>query len=199
MADPNQQLHEIQPGKTIPGDWFGKPLPLNIKVGTNSQIDSSAVFKQFFSKKAVGLVIGDHVTIRGASLATEEDALIEIGDYSFISNASIACTSKITIGKYVFIAGGVNIVDSDFHPLEPAARKADTIALSPAGNKKNRPPFDTKPVFIEDDVWIGFNATILKGVRIGKGSIIQPGTVVNKDIPAGKLVEGNPARIIKDV
>jgi acetyltransferase-like isoleucine patch superfamily enzyme len=55
--------------------------------------------------------------------------------------------------------------------------------------------FDAAPVIIEDDVWIGFNATILKGVTIGKGSIIQPGAVVLKSVPAGAIVSGNPAKI----
>jgi maltose O-acetyltransferase len=55
--------------------------------------------------------------------------------------------------------------------------------------------FDSAPVIIEDDVWIGFNATILKGVTIGKGAVIQPGSVVLKDVPAGAVVSGNPAQI----
>jgi acetyltransferase-like isoleucine patch superfamily enzyme len=72
------------------------------------------------------------------------------------------------IGNRVFIAGGVTIADSDFHPMDPAARLADTIALSPIGNSKNRPVITSKPVIIEDDVWIGFNATILKGYVLEK-------------------------------
>ena len=56
----------------------------------------------------------------------------------------------------------------------------DTVAVSTIGDKSKRPKFDSAPVIIEDDVWIGFNATILKGVTIGKGSIIQPGAVVSQ-------------------
>jgi acetyltransferase-like isoleucine patch superfamily enzyme len=199
MEESNKLHNLIQPGEKIAGDWYDRPLPENISIGKNSIIDSSVVFKQFFSKQPLGLVLGDHSTIFGASIATEENAIIEIGDYSFISNASIACNSRITIGNYVFIAGGVNIVDTDFHPLDPATRLADTIALSPAGNRNLRPVFSSAAVVIEDEVWIGYNATILKGVRIGKGSIIQPGTVIVKDVPAGKIVAGNPATIIQDI
>jgi acetyltransferase-like isoleucine patch superfamily enzyme len=138
--------------------------------------------------------IGNHVTLWRTALSTEENGLIEIGDHSFLTNASLVCSEKIAIGERVFIAGGVTITDSDFHPLDPALRLADTIALSPIGNSKNRPLMKSKPVFIEDDVWIGFNATILKGVRIGAGAVIQPGALVTEDVHAGITVSGNPAK-----
>ena len=64
-----------------------------------------------------------------------------------------------------------------------------------SGAKSRRPYFESAPVIIEDDVWIGFNATILKGVTIGRGSIIQPGSVVLKNVPPGSMVTGNPAVI----
>ncbi len=123
--------------------------------------------------------------------------MIEIGDDCYISNASLVCSEKISIGNRVFISGGVTIADSDFHPLDPAMRLADTIALSPIGNSKNRPVIKSKPVIIEDDVWIGFNATILKGVHIGAGAVIQPGSLVTEHVPAGITVAGNPAKRVK--
>lgn len=192
-------FHRIIPGAKIPGDWSDLSIPLNIMVGENSVTDSASNFRQFFSKLTTGLIIGNHVTIRSSSLATEENGRIEIGDYSYVYNASIICNMIISIGRFVYIAGNVIITDSDFHPVTPAARMADTIALSPAGNKLNRPPFESKPVIIEDEVWIGFNATILKGVRVGKGSIIQPGAVVVKDVPPGIIVSGNPAQNIRQI
>ena len=120
MENERALFHQINPGEKIPGDWCNLPFPANITVGENSVIDSTIVFKQFFSKLPVGLAIGSHVTIRSATLATEENAMIEIGDFTFISNASIAAHCKISIGSYVCIAGGVNIVDTDFHPLTAA-------------------------------------------------------------------------------
>ena len=189
-------LHPLMAGKNIPGDWFKGSIPANISVGENTLIESSFSFKHFFSKEDNALVIGSHVTIWRTSLATEPGGHIEIGDYCYFANSSIVCSEKIIIGSRVFIAGGVTIVDSDFHPLTPAARLADTIALSPIGNQKLRPPIKAKPVIIEDDVWIGYNATILKGVRIGAGAIISPGAVVSEDVPAGETVAGNPAKPI---
>jgi acetyltransferase-like isoleucine patch superfamily enzyme len=54
-------------------------------------------------------------------------------------------------------------------------------------------------VEIEDCVWIGPNATILKGVRIGAGAVIEPGSLVTRDVPARARVMGNPARVVGEV
>lgn len=195
MESTKELYQLLQPGIDIIGDWCAFPTPLNIEVGENTVIDTSACFRKYYSKLPLGLKIGSHVTLQGPGLAPELNGYIEIGDYCFISSASIAATEKIIIGNYVYIAGGVTIVDTDFHPLDPAMRLTDTIAISTIGDKSRRPKFDSAPVIIEDDVWIGYNATILKGVTIGKGSVIQPGAVVSKNVPPGSNVFGNPAEI----
>ena len=191
-------FHVLTPGKKLKGDWCHFPIPSNMEVGEDTVIDSSACFKKFFSTLPIGLKLGNHITLQSPALAAEEHGYIEIGDYSFISSACIAASNKIIIGSHVFIAGGVTIVDADFHPLDAAARMIDTVAISTVGDKSRRPKFDAAPVIIEDEVWIGFNATILKGVTIGKGSVIQPGAVVSKNIPAGSIAYGNPA-VVKSI
>lgn len=198
MMEVNKELYQVlQPGVDITGDWCAFPTPTNIMVGENTFIDTSACFRKYFSKLPVGLKIGSNVTLQGPGLAPEINGYIEIGDYCFISAASLAATEKIIIGNYVYIAGGVTIVDTDFHPIDPALRMRDTIAVSTIGDKTRRLQFDSAPVIIEDDVWIGYNATILKGVTIGKGSVIHPGSVVSKNVPAGSVVSGNPAELKK--
>lgn len=189
-------LHPIVAGEKIPGDWYNGTVPLNIAIGDNTVIDSSFCFKHFFSTLPIGLAVGNNVTLWRTSISTEENGLIEIGDYCYITNASLVSAEKISIGNRVFIAGGVTIADSDFHPLNPAARLADTIALSPVGNGKSRPVIKCKPVEIGDDVWIGFNATILKGVTVGEGAVINPGAVVIENVAPGTTVAGNPAKPI---
>jgi acetyltransferase-like isoleucine patch superfamily enzyme len=190
-----ERLQQLKPGTKLINDWCNFPIPANMEVGSNTVIDSSSCFKKFFSKKPLGLKIGSNVTIESADFATERNGVIEIGDYSYISFASIVSNLRITIGKYVYIGFGVTIVDTDFHPVDPAARMKDTIAISTVGDRSKRPEFISLPVNIEDDVWIGYNATILKGVTIGKGSIIQPGSVVSKSVPPYSVVSGNPGRI----
>ncbi|MBA3341772.1 MAG: acyltransferase [Gemmatimonadaceae bacterium] len=191
-------LHPIIPGAKLDGDWFDSRIPTNVEAGEGSVIDSTFCFKHYFATGLVGLRVGRNVTIWRTSLAAEKNGIIEIGDHCYIANASLVCSSRITIGSYVMIAGGVTIADSDFHPLGPAARVADSIALSPIGDRSRRPAIETRPVVIEDDVWIGYNATILKGVRIGAGAVVAPGAVVIRDVESGTLVGGNPARLLDE-
>jgi acetyltransferase-like isoleucine patch superfamily enzyme len=189
-----QLFYPLTPGAALPGDWFAGKIPDNIVAGENTVIDSSFCFKHFYAKAPIGLRVGCHVTLWRTSLAADENAVIEIGDYCYLANASLVCTERISIGSHVMIAGGVTIADSDFHPLGPAGRIADTIALSARGDRSRRPRVGVRPVVVEDGVWIGWNATILKGVRVGEGAVVAPGALVNRDVPAGAYVAGNPAR-----
>lgn len=183
----------VTPGVQHPDDWFPGRIPSNIAVGANCVIDSSFCFKHFYSKAPTGLWMGDNVTIWRTALSVEEQGVVEIGDDCYLANAALVCSSRITLGARVMISGGATIADSDFHPLAPAARLADTIALSPVGDRSRRPSIESQPVVIEDDVWIGYNAAILKGVRVGAGSYIAPGAVVLRDVPERSVVSGNPA------
>jgi acetyltransferase-like isoleucine patch superfamily enzyme len=168
-----------------------------MQVGDNCVIDSSFCFKHYYAKAPVGMRIGSDVTFWRTSLAVEEGGFVEIGNQCFLANASLVCSERITLGNRVYVAGGVTIADSDFHPLMPAARLADTIALSPMGDRQRRPRVESSPVNVEDDVWIGFNATLLKGITVGAGAVIAPGAVVLRSVPPGAHVSGNPAKIVE--
>jgi acetyltransferase-like isoleucine patch superfamily enzyme len=187
-------FYPLIPGAKLEGDWHSGKIPANIEVGPNTVIDSSYCFKHYASTAPLGLRIGRDVTIWRTSFAVGPTGLIEIGDECYLANANLAASARLTIGSGVFVAGGATIVDSDFHPILPAARLGDTIALSPQGERRRRPTIEVAPVIIEDEVWIGYNATILKGVRIGAGAVVEPGAVVTRDVPAGTSVAGNPAR-----
>lgn len=79
------------------------------------------------------------MTLWRTALSTESDAVIEIGDYCYLANAALAFSARITLGSYVMVAGGVTIVDSNFHPLAPVARLADAVALSLRGARSSNP------------------------------------------------------------
>ena len=198
MTTETRLFYKLEPGAQLPGDWFAGRIPNNVVAGEGTAIDSSFCFKHFFSKREIGLRIGRCTTIWRTSLAADEEGIIEIGDYCYIANASLVCSERIQIGSHVMIAGGVTIADSDFHPLAPAARLADTVALSPVGDRAKRPRIETRPVRIEDDVWIGYNATILKGVTVGAGALVGPGALVVRDVPPGAEVAGNPAVVVSE-
>jgi acetyltransferase-like isoleucine patch superfamily enzyme len=184
---------------TPPSGWSHGPLPKNVRVGENTLITADYAFKRFRSKQPDALQIGSQCTMDGVHFAIEEGGRILIGDYCYFTNAVLLCELELRIGSYVVIGWNATIADSDFHPLDPAQRIADAIACSPLNQGRPRPEIAKKAVIIENDVWIGPNATILKGVRIGAGSWIEAGSLVTRDVPPASRVLGNPAQVVAEV
>ena len=131
---------------------------------------------------------------------------VTIGNHTYIGPSTLICAERITIGSDVLIAWGVTIVDHDSHSIHWEERSQDVRLwkegyrkgnLSKAASMKDWEVVKKAPVVIEDKVWIGFNAIILKGVRIGTGAIVAAGAVVTKDVPPWTIVGGNPAKTIK--
>lgn len=175
-------------------------LPSNVKVGSNSVINyDERCFARFRSREHPALLVGANCTMDYVHFALGETARVEIGDYCYLASAILLCEQEIRIGNYVVLGWNTTIADTDFHPIAPAERIADAIACSPLGKGRPRPAAGRQPVIIEDDVWIGPNVTILKGVRIGEGAWIEAGTLVTRDVPPRSRVMGNPAQVIGEV
>lgn len=170
-----------------------------MRLGANTLVSGDLAFKRFHAKEPDALIIGDHGSMDGVHFDLGEKGRMIIGDYCYFTNAVLLCELEIRIGNYVVIGWNTTIADTDFHPLAPAERIADAVACSPLGKGRPRPPVAKQPVIIEDDVWIGPNATILKGVRIGSGAWVEAGAVVTRDVPARARVMGNPAKVIGEV
>ncbi len=112
------------------------------------------------------------------------DAEIVLGDYCLIApGVRISAAQSIRIGDNCMLAANVIISDSDWHGIY----------------NRIRPFRCTKPVVIENNVWLGERVIITKGVTIGENSIIGAGAIVTKDIPANCVAAGNPARVIKTI
>ena len=104
-------------------------------------------------------------------------AKIVIGDDCGFSGCSIVADNEIVIGNNVVVGANTTIGDRDGHQ--------DIYDATPT------------PIHIEDNVWLGMNVTILKGVKIGKNSIVGAGSIVTKNIPENEIWAGVPARFIK--
>lgn len=115
-----------------------------------------------------------------AKLLVGPNAKLSIGENSRINGAHIGVRTNVTIGKNCRIAPYSIILDSDFHSITDHMSNVEG-----------------ESIIIEDDVWITTRATILKGVRIGKGAVIAAGAIVNKDVPPYTIVGGVPAKVIK--
>lgn len=169
-------------GVAIGRGWLCYGLPIlqvhrqsRLNIGTNASFRSSAY------SNPLGV---NHACI----LCTwTPKAVLSIGDEFGMTGGSIVCAENISIGNRVFMGANSIISDTDFHPIEAAIR--------------NERPADgaTAPITIGDDVFIGMNCLILKGVTIGNGSVIGAGSVVSRDIPAGVIAAGNPAKVIREL
>lgn len=122
-------------------------------------------------------------------------AKLTIGSNVGISSGTLWVSQKVTIGSDVMIGANCLIIDTDSHPLNADLRcvhhptEEDVRAIRQATK--------SAPVVIEDKVWLGTNVMVLKGVRIGRGSVIGAGSVVSKSIPEGCIAAGNPCRVIR--
>jgi maltose O-acetyltransferase len=147
-------------------------------------------FVQLLGKAKVGawggdIYIHDKVIIDSSTAKVEivsnEGGRLEIGEGTYINyGVSIAANSSIKIGKKCNIGTYCIVIDSDYHGIE---------------DRDNPPP--PQPVVLEDNVWLGARVIVLKGVTIGKDSVIGAGSVVTKNIPPRSVAVGLPAKVIK--
>jgi acetyltransferase-like isoleucine patch superfamily enzyme len=162
-----------------------KSSRINVKGGIfflNKMMSSpepyTAVLKM--QKDAEINVNGEFIFYSGHHIVVMQNAKLNLGSGYINRNARIHCFKEISIGQNVSISENLTIWDTDAHAI---IGKEDQMI---------------QPVTIGNHVWIGNNVTILKGVTIGDGAIIAAGSVVNKNIPAGCLAGGVPAKVIKE-
>lgn len=147
------------------------------------------------------IVIGSNVRINSALWANPiggtktvfqclPSGEIVIGDGCAVSNVCFSSVAGITLEKNVSIGSGSRIFDSDFHPIDPRYRY---------GAERDDSKTRSLPVRIKEGAFIGADCLILKGVTIGKYSVVGASSVVTKSIPDGEIWAGNPARKIKSL
>jgi acetyltransferase-like isoleucine patch superfamily enzyme len=184
--------------REITGEWDYGTLPGNVRVGPGCFLERKDSFRRFRSTRDPGLVLGAGVVVHTwTEFNVEPGGRIDVGDGAVLVGAVFMCAQRIEIGARVVVSYQVTIADSDFHPIERAARREDAVANAPGAGRGPRPAIESRPVVIEDDAWIGIGAIVLKGVRIGRGARVAAGAVVTRDVPAGASVAGNPARMLE--
>jgi acetyltransferase-like isoleucine patch superfamily enzyme len=144
------------------------------------------------------IIIGCHTYIRGELFIFGHGGQITIGDYCYIGeHTRIWSARRIVIGNRVLIAHNVNIHDNISHPVDPQLRHEHYKRIITTGHPREGLDLGEREVIIEDDAWIGFNATIMRGVHIGRGAIVGACSVVTKDVPEMTIVAGNPAKELR--
>ena len=171
--------------------WHG------VKWGTNWKIFGRPIIQKHRGSR---IEMGNGLTLRSwprsnplaptapVVLSTRRaDAAIDIGTNCGFTGTTLVAAERIAIGDRVLVGGNASIVDFDFHPLTPEARAEDINAGAAA------------PIVIEDDVFVGMESLILKGVTIGEGAVVGAGSVVTQDVPPRTVVAGNPATVVREL
>jgi len=181
----------------ITGKWDLASLPGNVRVGEGCWTEHRDSFARYRSVEPVGLTLGSNVKVyTWTRFNVEPRGTLVVGSDAVLVGAMFMCAERISVGSRTVISYHVTIADSDFHPVAASERRRDALANAPGGDPSQRPRVDSRPVVIDDDVWIGIGAIILKGVHVGRGARIAAGAVVTHDVPAAATVHGNPARIV---
>ena len=180
---------------TLPHDWFERPVPDNVEIGDRSWLYSSFAFLHYHSRRPRGVRLGhDTGVYAGSFFELGPAGEVDIGDHSTLVGAIIASNGRVAVGSYVFVAHEVVIADTfTASPLPPGAG----VLAAPGAASDDEP--SVLSIEIGDDVWIGARAVVLGGARIGRGSIVGAGAVVQGVVPAYSVVAGNPARVVASV
>lgn len=165
-----------------------------VSLGNKCHFNGMPIFNKTYDSK---ITIGNYCRFNSAMASNliginracmistlREQAEIVIGDGCGFSGTVIGCAEKIEIGKNLLCGANTTITDFDWHNTDPSQRHGHICNKS-------------KPIIIEDNVWLGLNVIVLKGVTIGTNSVIAAGSIVTSDIPANVIAAGQPAKPIK--
>ena len=163
--------------------WFVRLLaPIYQHGGKHSVIHRSARMDTPPYRK---FSLGDYSVIESFACINNAVGDVMIGDHTRIGLHN-TIIGPVKIGSHVNLAQGITVTALN-HNFDDAEKRIDEQGVS------------TKPVTIEDDVWVGANAVILPGVTIGNHCVVAAGAVVTKDVPPHSLVAGVPAKVIKQI
>ena len=159
---------------------YGRPITRLSEKGTISLGENCVLC----SKSEACFACVNHPVIQALLRPVAE---LRIGDDTGISGGSFCAAKSIRIGKRCLIGANALVTDCDFHAVKPEERRYNS----------NPDDIGCAPVVIEDNVWLGANVTVLKGVRIGENTVVAAGSVVADSLPPNVVAGGVPAKVIR--
>lgn len=163
-------------------------FPRHLHVGRNVFIGDDSYVSGFSTG---GVRLGNDVRIREGAWIQATSTLdapgvgLSIGDGSYIGpRVILGAGGGIRLGARVTFGAAVHLL-AENHAFADATRPIQDQGVTRAG------------INVEDDVWIGNGVIVLDGVTIGRGAVVGAGSVVTRDVPAGSVAVGNPARVIR--
>ena len=176
-------------------DWL---VGFMVRQGANVQVGvGSSVRWWKLGARSGQLRIGSGSIVRCRVDFDSPRGEVQIGDRCYLGSSHLVCHTGITIGDDVIMSWGVTVVDHDSHSLSWEERQLDVADWMRGAKRWDA--VAVRPVRIGDKTWIGFGASILKGVSVGEGAVIGANAVVTRDVPPYTVVAGNPARIVRQL
>jgi acetyltransferase-like isoleucine patch superfamily enzyme len=180
-------------------DWYPGQIPANVVLGKDVYLDTSYGFSSFLSEHNPGLVLGDGAGVYDLStFLVQPTGRVSIGSYTCLNGTYIICADRISLGAHCLISWGVVLTDTWISPASTPASRRLILEAAATDALRRLPCFsEPRPVTLQDNVWVGFNAVILPGVTLGHGCVIGCNTIIDQDVPPYAVVVGNPARIVR--
>lgn len=165
--------------------------------GFNYKFGRSSAIELRFGSKIENISLGNNVWMYGVIISSSGGKVQMMDNTKIGAGSKITAVNKVVVGKYSAIATGVVITDNNNHPINPEDRKF--MRLTPEDSEfRDWKYSDNGPIIIGENVWVGADSRILKGVTIGNNSIVAACSVVTKDIPENCIAAGNPAKIVRE-
>jgi acetyltransferase-like isoleucine patch superfamily enzyme len=191
----NTRFSIVDGRRVIQGDWYAGTVPDNVEVDETAYLGSSYSLIGCRSERPVGLRLGRGATLDdGAVVDIGPRGVVRLGDYALVTSPRIVCDLEVEIGDYALVSWYAIIMDCYRVPTDPAERGRRQRLRPPPGDA-----IEARPVRIERNAWIGFEACVLPGVTVGEGSVVAARSVVAADVPPYVVVAGNPARIVRQL
>ena len=184
--------------RTLPWDWYDGSIPANVEVDDEAYVETSFSFQRYRSEADVGVryARGAH-TYLGTMFDVGPRGRVTLGEHALVHGVRIVCDDRVEIGDHAMLSWNVVLMDTYRMPHDPGRRRDLLRRLAAAEPRLLPPADDARPVVLEPNTWIGFDACVLPGVTVGRGSIVGAKSVVVDDVPPYTVVAGNPARPIR--
>jgi len=179
-------------------DWYPKAIPSNLVAGDQVYLDTSYSFACFHSEEKDGFQIGfaSGNYLHSQFLAGKKGK-IKIGKYSILESTSFLANSEITVGDHCMFSWGSYVTDTWIsEQLKNSASRKEILKKIALSEKRIFDLNHSKPVLIEDNVWVGFGAVIMPGVTLGRGCVVGCKAIIHENVPPYAVVVGDPATIV---
>lgn len=197
---PTSLAPDVGARRQLEHDWYAGGIPANVRFGAGVYVDTSYSFAAFHSERDVGLALGDAAgAYDRTTFVVGPRGRVNVGAYTVLNGTYIVCNEMVDIGNHCLIAWGSVLTDTWGGAASlPVTLRREVLRAAAADPSRRLPAFaEPRAVVLEDNVWVGFDAVVLPGVRLGRGSVVGCKTVVAEDVPPYAVVVGAPARVVR--